>query len=57
VERVLSIYQECGVDAWAMELKDRYVQQAEQHLEDIAVLTVRKAPLRQLAGVLVQREK
>jgi geranylgeranyl diphosphate synthase type II len=57
VEKVLAIYHECGIDAWAMELKDRYVQQAEQHLEDIAVLTVRKAPLRQLASVLVQREK
>jgi geranylgeranyl diphosphate synthase type II len=57
VEKVLDIYRACGVDAWAMELKERYVQLAEQHLEDIAVLSVRKAPLRQLAAVLVQREK
>lgn len=57
VEKVLDIYRECGVDAWARELKDRYVTQAEQHLEDIAVITVRKQPLRQLAAVLVQREK
>jgi geranylgeranyl diphosphate synthase type II len=57
VEKVLTIYRECGVDAWARELKDRYVIQAEQHLEDIAVITVRKQPLRQLASVLVQREK
>ena len=54
---MLDIFRECGVDAWARELKDRYVIQAEQHLEDIAVISARKQPLRQLAAVLVQREK
>jgi geranylgeranyl diphosphate synthase type II len=53
---MLELFSACGVDAWARELKEKYVQTAYQHLEDIAVLTVRKEPLRQLANFLVQRE-
>jgi geranylgeranyl diphosphate synthase type II len=56
VERVLSIFKSCGVDQWAMELKEKYIATAFQHLEDIAVLSVRKKPLIELAGFLVQRE-
>jgi geranylgeranyl diphosphate synthase, type II len=56
VEQVLSIFRQCGVDAWAMELKERYLNEAFAHLEDIAVTSVRKQPLRQLAHYLVQRE-
>jgi geranylgeranyl diphosphate synthase type II len=56
VHEVLKLFQQCGVDAWAMELKDRYLQEALQHLEDIAVLSKRKEPLKQLALFLIQRE-
>jgi geranylgeranyl diphosphate synthase type II len=56
VHGVLKIFKECGVDAWAVELKERYLQEALQHLDDIAVLSKRKEPLKQLALFLTQRE-
>ena len=56
VEKVLAIFRSCGVDAWAMELKESYLGYAFQHLEDIAVLSGRKEPLKQLARLLMQRE-
>jgi geranylgeranyl diphosphate synthase type II len=56
VEKVLAIYRSCGVDEWARSLKEKYVTVAFQHLEDIAVLSVRKKPLRELASFLVQRD-
>jgi geranylgeranyl diphosphate synthase type II len=56
VEGMLQIFRDCGVDAWARELKGLYMEAAYQHLEDIAVLSRRKEPLRQLADFLVQRE-
>jgi geranylgeranyl diphosphate synthase, type II len=56
VDRVLSIFKDCGVDKWAFDLKERYISAAFQHLEDIAVTATRKAPLQQLAQFLVQRE-
>jgi geranylgeranyl diphosphate synthase type II len=56
VEKVLSIYKNCGVDEWARSLKEKYITEAFQQLEDIAVLSVRKKPLQQLASFLVQRE-
>jgi geranylgeranyl diphosphate synthase, type II len=56
VERVLHIFRSCGVDAWAMELKEKYLAFAFQHLEDIAVMSSRKEPLKQLAKSLMQRE-
>jgi geranylgeranyl diphosphate synthase type II len=56
VHGVLKLFQQCGVDAWAMELKERFMQEAMQHLEDIAVLSKRKEPLQQLALFLTQRE-
>ncbi len=56
VEQVLSIFKSAGVDAWAMQLKNQYIEKAMQHLEDIAVLSKRKEPLQQLAQFLVQRE-
>ncbi|MGL6269884.1 MAG: polyprenyl synthetase family protein [Chitinophagaceae bacterium] len=57
VEKVLTLFRECGIDAWARELKDKYITEAGRHLEDIAVLTVRKKPLLDLMQYLVQREK
>ena len=56
VESMLRIFKECRVDQWAVELKEKYVNQAFKHLEDIAVVSVRKEPLKQLADFLVQRE-
>ena len=56
VAGMLDLFRECGLDSWAMELKDKYMQTAYEHLEEIAVLARRKAPLRALAEYLVQRE-
>jgi geranylgeranyl diphosphate synthase type II len=56
VQQVLDIFQRAGVNDWALELKNRYIEKAMQHLDEIAVLSKRKEPLRQLAGFLVQRE-
>ena len=56
VQKMLSIFKECGVDEQAKALKDQYMNIAFQHLEDIAVLSSRKEPLKQLAQFLVQRE-
>jgi geranylgeranyl diphosphate synthase type II len=56
VAGMLQLFKTCGVDAWARELKEKYMQASYQHLEDIAVLARRKEPLHQLAAFLVQRE-
>lgn len=56
VERVLSVFRACGVDGWALELKNRYLQEALQHLDDVAVLSKRKEPLRELALYLIHRD-
>ena len=56
VEEVLSLFRECGVDQWASELKEKFVQEAFAHLEDVAVLSKRKEPLKQLAFFLTQRQ-
>ena len=56
VEEVLSIYRQCQVDEWATELKDKFVVEAFSHLEDVAVLSKRKEPLKQLALFLTQRQ-
>jgi geranylgeranyl diphosphate synthase type II len=56
VEKVLSIFKACNVDAWAKELKEKYLQTAYKHLDDIAVTAVRKTALVELGEFLVQRE-
>jgi len=56
VVQVLQIFSDCGVDKWAVDLKERYTGIAYQHLEDIAVMAARKEPLRQLAEFLVKRQ-
>lgn len=56
VNEVLSIYRACKVDEWARELKEKYIQEAFAHLEDIAVLNKRKEPLKQLARYLIHRD-
>jgi len=57
VERVLQIFKDCKVDEWARELKEKYLQTALSHLDDIAVLSNRKKPLQELAAFLVSRDK
>ena len=56
VQEVLSIFKECNVDGWAQQLKEKYLQTALKHLDDIAVMAVRKKPLQELAEFLIQRE-
>jgi len=56
VMKVLQIFKDCKVDEWANQLKEKYLQTALQHLEDTAVQAVRKKPLIELAGYLIQRE-
>ena len=56
IERVLQIFHDCKVDEWALELKNKYLDEAFSHLEDIAVLSKRKEPLQELAHFLIRRE-
>ena len=56
IEKVTQIFKDCKVDDWAKELKDKYLQVALQHLEDTAVVSVRKQALMQLAEFLIQRD-
>lgn len=56
IERVLTIYESCKVDEWARELKSKYMFIAMEHLEEIAVLSARKKPLKELAHYLLDRE-
>jgi geranylgeranyl diphosphate synthase type II len=56
VNQMLSIFKSCGIDEWAKQLKEKYMQTAFKHLDDIAVLSIRKKPLMELAEFLVQRE-
>jgi geranylgeranyl diphosphate synthase type II len=56
VEKVLAIFKKCKVDEWAKQLQQDYFQTAIKHLEDTAVLTIRKKPLRELAEYLMVRE-
>jgi geranylgeranyl diphosphate synthase type II len=55
VEKVLQIFKDCKVDDWANQLKEKYLQTALQHLNDIAVVSNRKAPLQALANFLINR--
>lgn len=56
IKKVLAIYKNCRADEWALELKNRFLNEALAHLDDIAVLSKRKEPLRELAHFLVQRD-
>jgi geranylgeranyl diphosphate synthase type II len=57
VEQVLAIFKACKVDAWAEDLKQKYMQEALAHLEAIAVVEARKKPLIDLANYLMNRNK
>lgn len=56
VDEVLSIFRDCRVDSWAEQVKEKYLTEALTHLDDVAVLSKRKEPLRQLATFLIQRQ-
>jgi geranylgeranyl diphosphate synthase type II len=56
VQQMLNIFKECNVYAWANELKEKYYQIALKHLDDIAVTSLRKKALIELAEFLIQRE-
>jgi geranylgeranyl diphosphate synthase type II len=56
VQRVLQIFRDCNVDEWAKELKQQYFNKALHHLDEVAVLSVRKKPLIEIAGFLIQRD-
>ena len=56
VEKIISIFQDCKVDKWALQLKNKYLNEALAHLEDIAVLSRRKDPLIALAHFLIKRD-
>jgi geranylgeranyl diphosphate synthase type II len=56
VAKVLSVFHDCGVDKWAFDLKDKYLNAAFEHLEEMAVVSSRKQPLKELAHFLIQRE-
>ena len=57
VEKTLQLYKDTNVEAWATELKRKYYDTAMFHLEEIAVLSARKKPLKELAEYLLDREK
>lgn len=57
VAKVLEIFRAVGVDAWARELKNSFIEQAQAHMEEVAVLSVRKKPMMDLMHYLVQRDK
>lgn len=56
IDAVIQIYEDCGADSWAWDMKGKYVDKAMQHLEEVAVVNKRKEPLRHLAHHLLNRE-
>jgi geranylgeranyl diphosphate synthase type II len=56
IEPILNIYKSCHVNEWAKELKEKYLAIAMNHLEEVAVISVRKKPLIALANYLMDRE-
>jgi geranylgeranyl diphosphate synthase, type II len=56
VDKVTQLFRDCKVDEWALQLQNRFLDEALSHLEDIAVLSVRKEALKELAQFLIKRE-
>jgi geranylgeranyl diphosphate synthase type II len=56
IAKVVKLFQECKVDEWALKLKNQFLDEAFVHLEDVAVISRRKEPLKELALFLVKRE-
>jgi geranylgeranyl diphosphate synthase type II len=56
IEKVLQIFSDCKVAAWATSLKEKYYTTALKHLEDLPVQQIRKIELINLAAYLLERE-
>ena len=56
VDKILKVYKDCKADEWALQLKNKYLDEALDHLDDIAVLSNRKEPLKELALFLIRRD-
>lgn len=56
VDEILQLFEQCGARQWALELKEKFVTEALQHLDDVAVLSSRKQPLTDLTAYLIHRE-
>jgi geranylgeranyl diphosphate synthase type II len=56
VEKVLAIFEACNAGGWAKQLKEEYLNKALYHLDEVAVISARKKPLKQLAEFLIQRD-
>ncbi len=56
ISRVIEIYNDCNVQDWARELKQKYMAISMENLEDTAVLSSRKKQLEELAHYLLNRE-
>jgi len=56
VEKVLTIFNDNKAGEWALRLKNKYLDEAFAHLDNIAVISKRKEPLRQLAHFLAGRD-
>jgi len=56
IRKMLAVFRACGVDDAAKSAKEKYLEIALQHLEDIAVLSKRKESLKELAQFLIQRD-
>ncbi|MFY0255778.1 polyprenyl synthetase family protein [Chitinophaga sp. 30R24] len=57
VARVLALFRSCKVDEWAEKEKERFQQLAFECLDNIAVLSSRKEPLKELANYLLNRQQ
>jgi geranylgeranyl diphosphate synthase type II len=56
VDDVLSVYRKCGIDQWALSLKNKFLDEALADLDQIAVVSARKKPLIELAEYLIKRD-
>lgn len=56
IQKVINIYKTCHVDDWAKELKQKYIEKAMEHLDEVAVVRQRKDSLKKLANDLMERE-
>lgn len=56
VAQTLQLFVDCKVDEWAEREKQRFQDLAFEHLENIAVVSARKTPLKELAGYLLKRD-
>ncbi len=56
VAKMQQLFIDCNANEWVLKLKNKYLDEAIAHLEDIAVLSKRKAPLLELAHYLIKRD-